>query len=240
MPPAPPNATSANRRGSCPRSTDTTRMARSMLALATRTMPSASSCTRQLRALAPAPAAARCARARHRAPCGRRERTPDRAGRAAGWRRSPSARRPCRSRPARDRARAPGPTRSAPPLSTYAIDPPPAPTVWMSITGSRTGKSPTSSPSSSPIVAVDQADVRGRPAHVEGDDALEPGRRGDRRARRPRPPPGPDRIVRTACARAAAAEMRAAVRLHDRQPRAGQRRPRASRGSDRSAASHRR
>ena len=38
-PPHPPKATSAKSRGSCPRSTDTRRMARSMLALATRRMP---------------------------------------------------------------------------------------------------------------------------------------------------------------------------------------------------------
>jgi hypothetical protein len=50
MPPAPPKATSANRRGSWPRSTDTTRIARSMLAFATRTMPSASSPTVSLSA----------------------------------------------------------------------------------------------------------------------------------------------------------------------------------------------
>ena len=45
MPPAPPKATSAKSRGSCPRSTETTRIARSMLALATRMMPSASAGT---------------------------------------------------------------------------------------------------------------------------------------------------------------------------------------------------
>ena len=38
-PPQPPNATSAKSRGSWPRSTDTTRIARSILALATRRMP---------------------------------------------------------------------------------------------------------------------------------------------------------------------------------------------------------
>ena len=39
--PAPPNGTSVHRRGSCPRSTETTRMPRTMLAWATRRMPAA-------------------------------------------------------------------------------------------------------------------------------------------------------------------------------------------------------
>ena len=71
----------------------------------------------------------------------REARRPPRSARARDRRRSPSAPcRPGRSTPARARRRPTrGPTASAPPASSAAIDPPPAPIVWMASAGSRTG-----------------------------------------------------------------------------------------------------
>ena len=51
-----------------------------------------------------------------------------------------SLRRRCRSTPGPGSAPAlRGPTRNAPPSSTYAMEPPPAPIVWMSIIGTSSG-----------------------------------------------------------------------------------------------------
>ena len=205
MPPAPPNATQREPRADRGRARPTRRESRAP-------------CWRWRRArcLRPArrrvsfsdarePARDALARARRRAPCGRRERTPDPAGRAAGWRRSRSA----RAGAVADRpglgARAAAARRAARRrVSTYAIDPPPAPTVWMSITGSRTGKSPIRDSVDRRDRAVDQADVGGRAAHVERDDAVEAGRARPPPARRRRRPP-----ARTArCARPARAPAR--------------------------------
>ena len=193
MPPAPPKATSAKSRGSWPRSTETTRIARSMLALATRTMPSASRRHAELQRRATSRGDAG-ARDRRRASSGRRERysriepaeqqvrVGDRelragavADRARARRRRSAARRAARRRCRRS-----------------AIDPPPAPTVWMSITGSRTGKvadpSTRSSSRCAPSIRLTSVDVppmsneitRGKPA------ASRDGPRADDAGRRPR------------------------------------------------------
>ena len=123
---------------------------------------------------------ARAARARHAPPStssGRPvpsgpRRTTSRRGcvRARGSRRSPSVgRRRGRSTPVPGSAPADsGPTTSAPPASMRAMLPPPAPIVWMSTDGSRTGK-----PGDRVLrghrgrAVEDQAHVGARPAHVE-------------------------------------------------------------------------
>ena len=101
-PPAPPKHSSAYPRGSIPRCTVTTRSARSISALATRTIPSAHSASDSPSSSASAPIA-RCAASRS-------SWTPPASGasgpdtQARGWRRSPSARcRRGRSRPVLDR-----------------------------------------------------------------------------------------------------------------------------------------
>ena len=84
----------------------------------------------------------------HRAcPVPKRLRRPG-SGPGRGRRRSPSERcRPGRSRPGRGRRRrSPGRRTSAPPGSRRAIEPPPAPMVWMSSAGRRTGSPATSRP----------------------------------------------------------------------------------------------
>ena len=99
--PAPPNGISVKTRGSWPRSIETTRIARIMLALTMRTMPSAVS-RRPRPSFSASGAMAASARRASRGACRRRS-APRAGGRARDWRRRPSARdRPCRSR------RAPG------------------------------------------------------------------------------------------------------------------------------------
>ena len=159
IPPAPPNATSANRRGSWPRSSETTRIARSMLAFATRMTPSARSSTdsRSRRASDPAARPGTLDVETHAAaekvagiePAEQQVRVGHRTSRAdAIAARARESRRRC---PARRAGRRRG-------RRARSI-PPPAPTVWMSITGSRTGTSPIAVSAASGIAAVDQADV---------------------------------------------------------------------------------
>ena len=189
-PPAPPNATSANSRGSSPRSTrDHPQRAR----------PS----RRWRRARRRARSRARRGRARSPSALERRlgapradsvssppsSRAVARGSRAAGWRRSPSApRRPCRRRPGPGSAPAErGPTRSAPPASAHAIEPPPALTVWTSTIGSLIG---TPATTDSVVVCASppthRRDVGARAAHVEGQHVLVAARRAPRARRRPR------------------------------------------------------
>ena len=65
--PAPPNGTSVHRRGSCPRSTETTRMPRTMLACATRRMPAAAATRSMPSGVGDMVLRSPCARPRHRA-----------------------------------------------------------------------------------------------------------------------------------------------------------------------------
>src|SRR3990167_1641330 len=101
-----------------------------------------------------------------------------------------------------------GPTRKAPPRSNQAMDPPPAPTLWMSSMGTATGTPPTlpsfvvaSSPLSSRATSVEVPPIsklmtRWRPASRA-------------RARAPTiPPAGPESSVRTGCAAATRAALR--------------------------------
>ena len=130
--PAPPNATSAKSRGSWPRSTDTTRSARSISALTTsidrrRVDPAE-------RALGRVPVELDAARELGREAPEQQVRVGDRR----------PASRLVRNRPGPGSAPAlSGPTRSAPPASRQTIEPPPAPTVCRSTVGSRIGRPPT-------------------------------------------------------------------------------------------------
>ena len=108
------------------------------------------------------------------------------SGRQRGWRRSPSGRyRRGRSTPGPDRRRPmPGPTTSAPPASMRAMLPPPAPMVWMSSEGSRTGK---------PATAC-SAVTAGAPSRIRHTSVLVPpmsklSASGKPQARPPRPRP---------------------------------------------------
>ena len=185
--PAPPKASSANPRGSRPRSTVITRSARTISAFATRRMPAAHSATGIPSAAASAPTAA----ARPpRGPGGRRRRAAC-AGSSVpehdvgvGHRRLGAAAR--RTRPGPGTAPADrGPTRSAPPASRQAIDPPPAPTVWMSTIGSAIGRPAISRPGAlAHAAALDDAHVAGRAAHVEAQEVRLAARLPDERRRR--------------------------------------------------------
>ena len=98
-----------------------------------------------------------------------------------------------RSRPAPGSAPAEaGPTRSAPPASRQAIEPPPAPTVWMSSAGSASGRPAIVALGGlGHLPAVDQADVAGGPAHVEAEHVAARRRARPAAAPRRRRPPGP-------------------------------------------------
>ena len=146
-PAAPPKATSVKPRGSTPRRTDTSWMPSAMFVLTTRAMPSAacSSCRARAPALRPR------ARRLHVEPdaaaeeVGRVEEAEHEVGVGDGGRRAALA-------VAGGAGSAPalsGPTRRMPPASTRAMEPPPAPSVWMSSVGSATWRCPTSSRRSS-------------------------------------------------------------------------------------------
>ena len=141
-------------------------------------------------------------RRQHSAPSRRPGNSPGPAGPAPRWRRSLSARsrrghrQPARaSRPA-DR----GPTLNAPPLSRWAIDPPPAPIVWMSIIGTISGK-----PGDPGIArgrlgepALDHDPDIGRgPAHIERDQRPSAPTARQSTPRPKRPLPGPLSSVTT-------------------------------------------
>ena len=230
--PAPPKASSAKRRGSMPRSTVITRSARTISALATRTMPSAHASRVEARARRPARSTARVRRVRRRAS------TPPASGHVGvevaedevgvGDRRlgaaAPVARRARARRP-----RCAGPTRSAPPGSRQAIEPPPAPTVWMSTIGSASGRPPTSRAGRLAHARRPRRRTRRttcRPCRSTAGRA----RRSARRAAPPRPRrrPGPLSTVSAAWSAAASSVGQPAAGLHDRRARAGRRRARAS------------
>ncbi len=190
--PAPPNGTSVNARGSRPRSTETTRIAPTMLLSAIARMPRAAATQVEPERLGHLAPHGVLGQRRGRAACARRAARPAGA-RARHARRSRS--RPCRRRrsrrgpepprrwPARPSARRPG---------ARAIEPPPAPTVTMSTIGSGSGHAPTLAALGQPDAAVlDQADVGAGAADVDGDEVGDAAGRPPRRARRPRPPPGP-------------------------------------------------
>ena len=138
---------SASSRGSTPRSTVITRSARTISALATRR--DALGALERLEARARRPSAADGAlapprgRARSRPPSGApgAEQAEHQVGVGDG-RLGAAVAVAGRARAARPPSA--GPTRSAPPASRQAIEPPPAPTVWMSSIGSATGRPPTS------------------------------------------------------------------------------------------------
>ena len=127
-----------------------------------------------------------------------------------GSRRSRSAlRRPSRS--TRGRARRPpkrGPTRSAPPASRQAIEPPPAPTVWMSSAGSETGRPAItrSAVSGTRPSSIRQTSQEVPPMSKQATFAS-PAAAATSSAP-PTPPAGPDRTVRAACAPARATSVR--------------------------------
>ena len=132
-PAAPPNASIANRRGSTPRRTETSRMPSAMRVLMTRWMPLRRGHRARPRELGHAVDRAPRPR-RGRAGHARRGSCRDRESPAPDWHRSRSPRcRRGRSRPGRARRRRfAGPTCSTPPASTRAIEPPPAPMLTMS------------------------------------------------------------------------------------------------------------
>ena len=135
------------------------------------------------------------------------------------------------------------------PRRRQTIEPPPAPTVWMSTVGSRIGR-PRDDALARALgrAADDQADVGRRAAHVERDRVLEarPARR--RAPRRRRPPPARRRATSAGCAAASssvatppdermtsgsgsprlAAAARERAQVARRRPGRGRRRPRSS------------
>ena len=139
--PAPPNGTSVHWRGSWPRSTETTRMPRTMLACATRKHTHRSRNGIDAERFGDVGFDRVCGLQRDRAADCRRAASRFRACPARGWRRRSSAgcrhdrSRPAPARPPRSSAR----RASAPPSSIQAIEPPPAPMALMSIVGSRIG-----------------------------------------------------------------------------------------------------
>ena len=109
-----------------------------------------------------------------------------------------------------------GPTLSSPSLSNQAIEPPPAPTVWMSTIGRRIGKSATwrSKPDRG-AAAPDQRDVGAGPAHVEGDHVRR-ARRGAATSTAPiAPAAGPESAVRIGRSAGARERHQPAARLVD-------------------------
>ena len=120
------------------------------------------------------------------------EQTPDRAGPAAGWRQSPSVPRPRRSTPGRAPSRRIADRRAARRRSRRTrSNPPPAPTVWMSMTGSRTGKSPIRDSVDvgiAPSTRLTSVDVPPMSNEMMRSEPLRRARRPARRPRRPRDP----------------------------------------------------
>ena len=169
--PAPPKATRAWSRGSRPRSTVIRRTARTRPASATVRMPSAvASRSRPRRAASGSSTADRSlpvdadAAGQH---VGQVAEDGMRVGDRGAVAAAPVAGR------AGIRPALAGPTRSAPPGSRSAMDPPPAPTVARSSMGSRTGRPSIvpSTPRSIPAGAGHRH-VAARAAHVEGDEVL--------------------------------------------------------------------
>ena len=131
--PAPPKATSASPAGSTPRSTDTTRSA-SRHAASTTVHHVAG------RHTGPAPSASAAAATSSRPMPGNVARRRDAPEHQVGVGDRRLAARPARSTPApAPRPPTGGRRPSAPPASMAAIEPPPAPIVWTSRAGSRTG-----------------------------------------------------------------------------------------------------
>ena len=200
--PAPPNASSASARGSTPRSTVITRSARTISALATRRIPSAVSSSGS-----PSSSASRCTAARAASAS-----SAIAPASGASLPSSPSTTLasvtvgsvpPCPYAAGPGRAPAEcGPTRSAPPASRQAIEPPPAPTVWRSSIGSATGRPPTgrapvsrAAPSSITQTSHDVPPMSKQSASGSPDASAA-------HAAPAAPPAGPDKTVRAACARA--------------------------------------
>ena len=187
--PAPPNASSAKSRGSKPRSTVITRIARSMLALTTRITPRAAVASRSSsRSRA---CGSRAPLAPGRASSARPGNSPRPAGPRPDRRRSPSAYRRVRSRPDPVRARAfrPDLKRAARIDRARSTRRPRPPYGY---------RSPACAPRSRRIAqradaraAVEQRHVGRGPAHVEGDEAIDAHRAHQFGRRRPRPPPAP-------------------------------------------------
>ena len=214
--PAPPKATSAKSRGSWPRWTETSRSAPAMFSLAIARMPSAAASSE--RPIASAIGLHGRARAPRRRAPSRRRSAAAAGGRRRRSRRSPSApRRPRRRPPGPGSAPADcGPTRSAFVSSgTWAIEPPPAPTVWTSTHGTLIRNWPMVV--SRPIVGSPSRhsdDVGRRAAHVEREDVRVAGAGGDVQR------------ARDAAGRAARARRRPGCA----RPRAASSRPRRSAG----------
>ena len=204
--PAPPNATSSRSRGSWPCSTLTTRIARTISWLATATIPGRGRA--HVRGTRPATVATARPAAAGRAAVRRPAARPRPAGPAPGWRRSRSAAGAAAAVAGRARDRRPrcaGPTRSAPPSSIQAMLPPPAPTVWMSSIGSRTGSPAT----------VRSVERPAPPPRISETSQLVPPMSKAIASRAPpeastaaTPPAGPDSSSRAGCAAASASEHR--------------------------------
>ena len=201
--PAPPNATSVKRAGSCPRSTEITRSARAIFAFTT-------SITAAAARRGSPPNGSATLRSARSARAGSSAIVPPR--RCSGRRRPSTA---CASvtvgaspRPyAAGPGSAPalcGPTRSAPPASNQAIEPPPAPTVCKSTAGVRIGipsiirsvrssSRPGQSDTSAEVPPISNVIACSCPAATAAANAPAT------------PPAGPESTVRTACSPAPAA-----------------------------------
>ncbi len=170
--PAPPKGISAKPRGSMPRSTVISRSAPSISASATRTMPSAQASGSRPSSAARRPTARSAADAVERHAAGQRRVVEQAAEQQVGvgdGRRPAVSCRGARSRPVPGRRRrTAGPTRRAPPGSRQAIEPPPAPTVWMSSAGApAAARRSCVRRSRRTCRALDHAHVAGGAAHVE-------------------------------------------------------------------------
>ena len=125
-----------------------------------------------------------------------------------------------------------GPTRSTPPGSIHAIEPPPAPTSARSMTGARIGYPASHVPPKRRarvaaallvlglrrLPAMDEADLCGRSAHVERKDVGEAAR-APMSAAAMTPAAGPDSTVLTGRTRGCIGAEDAAARLHHEQLR---------------------
>ena len=196
--PAPPKATSANSRGSRPRSIDSRRMRPAM-----RWFDDGEDRLRRL-----FDAEAELARRARRPPCARPRRRGSCPARPSGCRidaaehdvgvghRRLGAAAAIGDGPGTAPALR-GPTSSTPPRSIEAMLPPPAPIVWTSIIGSRSGmrKSRLVSSATFGSPCDDDGDVEARAAHVGGDDVVEPRRGARSRAAAVTPAAGPERTM---------------------------------------------
>ena len=101
-----------------------------------------------------------------------------------------------------------GPTRSAPPGSRHAIDPPPAPTVWMSTIASASGRPPTSRPAVSRTAPCSTTQTsHDVPPMSKQTRSVRPLRRATSAAAAA-PPAGPESTVNDACRAASSAAAR--------------------------------